>query len=115
MMVAVPSVAMNALTLSLTTIKPLTRPMMMPAATATAIAAHMFQLCCCIKTAAITAVRLTTAPMDRSNTPVASGTMTAMPSMAPMAWDEAIVVTVDIVRNRCGVQMPNMMMKAAPR
>jgi hypothetical protein len=35
--------------------------------------------------------------------------------MAPMAWDEAIVSTVDIVRNRCGVQIPKIKMKAAPR
>ena len=85
MIVVVASVAMNELILSTTTRKPLTMPMTTPTISATMIdgtSPQSFLLC---SWATMTAVRVIVAPIDRSNTPAASGTSTAMPSIAVMA------------------------------
>ncbi len=55
------------------------------------------------------------APMDRSNTPAASGISTAMPSMATIVCSAATEWRVSVVRNLSGVQMPNTTMKIASR
>ena len=65
-MVATPSVAINELTCSLTTTKPFTTPMVAPDATATAMAAHMFQPNWLCRTTTMMVDKFTAAPTDRS-------------------------------------------------
>ena len=109
---AEPRVAMKALICSFTTRKPLTKPMNGRDDDGRDDRRHHRPAVLDLAAGDTTiADMLIMAPIDRSNTPAASGIRTARPSMATMACSDAIECRVAVVRNLSGVQIPKTTMK----